>query len=139
MTKKKTGSVVLLDAWQVCHNREKKYPNILKMMTIMKTLVNEIFDGVASFALAFMCLRFVRMINFRPENFWARLLLHLVEVIVIYFVLRRVLNYLPVVFPNIKGTTRDIYVSRDLYAAVIFLLIDWSMIDVLTESLHGSS
>lgn len=104
----------------------------------MKTLVNEIFDGVASFALAFICLRFVRMINFRPENFWARLLLHLVEVIVVYFVLRRVLKYLPVVFPNIK-VKRDTYVSRDLYAAVIFLLIDWSMIDVLTESLHGSS
>jgi len=104
----------------------------------MKMLVNEIFDGLAGFALAFIFLRFVRMINFRPENFWPRLLLHIVEVIVIYFVLRRLLKCLPVVFRDIK-VERDTYVSRDLYAAVIFLLIDWSMIDVLTESLHGSS
>ena len=103
----------------------------------MKMLVNEIFDGLASFALAFIFLRFVRMINFRPENLWVRLLLHIVEVIVIYFVLRRLLKCLPEVFSDIKVARET--VSRDLYAAVIFLLIDWSMIDVLTESLHGSS
>lgn len=97
----------------------------------MKALVNEVFDGVLSFALAFILMVFVRMINFRPENIWLALLLHLVEVIVIYFVLRRLLKYLPVVFPDTKF-------DRDtaLYPSVILLLIDWSMIDVLTESLH---
>ena len=100
-----------------------------KYVSSIKILINEIFFGVLSFLIAVSVLTLWRRIapeyKIRPEFeiYYLSLLFHVVEVIIITFIVRNIMTKVPDVFeePYPKDT--------NLLSATVLLLVDWEKLN----------
>jgi len=111
----------------------KKYIDyICQMVRTLKELINEIFFGIISFVLALVLMTCVRYLDIIPEQYWLRLLIHIVEIVVILFILKKVYKHIPLIFQDVPSV-RDV----NLYSPIVLMLVDWSIIDRFTQNWYS--
>jgi len=100
----------------------------MKIESRLKILTNEIFFGIVSFFIAVLVLTFTRFIDPVPEHYFLGLIFHLVEIIIVVSVVKKIVHHVPSVFdePFVRDTT--------LVSAAVLLLVDWEKLNVLTKN-----
>ena len=93
----------------------------------VKVLLNEVVFGIVSFTVAVSAIKFWRYISPEPEMYFWSLFFHVVEIVILMFVVRKVMNYVPGVFdvPFVKSDT--------LMSATVLLLVDWSKLNAVIK------
>tara|TARA_Y100000389_G_C17328736_1_gene446923 strand:- start:394 stop:708 length:315 start_codon:yes stop_codon:yes gene_type:complete len=102
-----------------------------KYVSGLKTLINEIFFGVLSFLIAVAVMTLWRIIGPEPELYLLSLFFHVVETIVIMFVVKNIIRNVPDVFdePYVRDNT--------LTSATVLLLVDWEKLNAIMESIRN--
>uniref|UniRef100_A0A6C0J3F7 Uncharacterized protein n=1 Tax=viral metagenome TaxID=1070528 RepID=A0A6C0J3F7_9ZZZZ len=102
----------------------KKYVSTLKILT------NEIFFGVLSFFIAVAAMLLWRLLAPEPEMYLLSVIAHIVEIIVIMFVVKNIMKKVPDVFdePYVRDTT--------LISATVLLLVDWEKLNTTMRSIR---
>lgn len=102
-----------------------------KYLSSLKTLINEIFFGVLGFLIAVAAMTLWRIIGPEPEMYFLSLLFHIVEIIVIMFVVKNIMRSIPNVFdePYVRDNT--------LISATVLLLVDWEKLNAIITTIFN--
>lgn len=102
-----------------------------KYISILKILTNEIFFGLMSFFIAVSSMTLWRFIAPEPEMYLLTVFAHIVEIVVIMFVVKNIMKKVPDVFdePYVRDTT--------LISATVLLLVDWEKLNATMKSIKG--
>jgi hypothetical protein len=94
-----------------------------KYVSSLKNLINEIFFGVCSFLISVAVMTLWRTIGPEPKIYFLSLILHVVEIIVLMFIVKNIMRNIPNVFdePYVRDNT--------LISATVLLLVDWDKLD----------
>lgn len=100
-----------------------------KYISTFKILTNEIFFGVISFFIAVTAMTLWRFVAPEPEMYLLRVIAHVVEIVVIMFVVKKIMNKVPDVFdePYVRDNT--------MISATVLLLVDWEKLNVVMKSI----
>jgi len=101
-----------------------------KYISTLKILINEIFFGVISFFIAIAVMTLWRLVGPEPEMYLLSVIAHVVEIIVIMFVVKNIMTKVPDVFDEPYG--RD----TSLISATVLLLVDWEKLNTTMRSIR---
>ena len=94
-----------------------------KYVSNFKILINEIFFGVLSFLIALAAMTSWRLVGPEPEMYLLSVVAHIVEIIVLMFVVKNIMKKVPDVFdePYVRDNT--------ILSATVLLLVDWEKLN----------
>ena len=101
-----------------------------KILSTFKSLTNEIFFGIISFFIALTSMVLWRLVAPEPELYLFSVIAHIVEIIVIMFVVKSIMQKIPDAFdePHVRDTT--------LMSATVLLLVDWEKLNTIMRNIR---
>lgn len=101
-----------------------------KYVSTLKILINQIFFGIISFSIAVAVMTLWRLVGPEPEMYFLSIFAHIVEIIIIMFVVKNIMEKIPDVFdePYVRDNT--------LISATVLLLVDWEKLNTTMRSIR---